>query len=367
MSDDVSSHGSIQAVEVASDEEEWAANYEEALDNVAAVAGLVLFAPDVDPGDVPIVLGDDARLDPDTPAADHIATIAASDLITGPGQLHLLARLKHQGYDADTLHPLADSLVRNDLEDQRRREVAARLIDVVQYAPGSDPLGRTIHHIGLVGNTPPGPLPAEPDEPHVLAQYLQQDVSTSIYGSLPQCDAERDNVNGQPALYIETRGWSTVPLDKFDMMVDPINWPKCPLQATFFKSMVPDGTPDQPLPFPEKQGWRNNLIETVDFGMGVLGNGFKMETVLSVMYYKDDKSTGCTYELVRSIDGKISHDQGYLLAQDMVAPDGSPARQITTMKSVWFTKPSMNLPASFICPVWSLASAMLSHACLDNS
>ena len=71
--------------------------------------------------------------------------------------------------------------------------------------------------------------------------------------------------------------------------------------------------------------------------------------------------------MVRSLDGKISHDQGYLLAQDMVAPDGTRAREITTMKSLWFTDPMMNLPASFICPVWGLASAMLSHACLDNS
>ena len=175
-------------------------------------------------------------------------------------------------------------------------EVAARLIDVVQYAPGSDPLGRTIHHLDAADDPLPGPLP---EQPHRLVSFLQDDVSTSIYGSLPQCDAERDEVIGQPALYIETRGWSTVPLDKFDMLVDPINWPKCPLQATYFKSMVPDGTPDQPLPFPEKQG--------------------------------------------------------------------SPARQITTMKSVCFSDPNMNLPASFICPVWSLASAMLSHACLDNS
>jgi hypothetical protein len=364
MSDDVSSYGSTQAVEDPYDEEEWAAEYEEALDNVAAVAGLVLFPPGVDPDDVPIVLGDDARLDPDTPADAHITTIAGSDLITGPGQLHLLARLKHEGYDADTLHPLAASLVRDDIDDQRRREVAARLVDVVQYAPGSDPLGRTIHHLDAADGPPPGPLP---EEPHQLVSFLQDDVSTSIYGSLPQCDAEREEVDGEPALYIETRGWSTVPLDKFDMMVDPINWPKCPLQATFFKSMVPDGTPDQPLPFPEKKGWRNDLIETVDFGMGVLGSAFAMETVLSVMYYKDDKSTGCTYELVRSLDGKISHDQGYLLAQDMEAPDGTRAREITTMKSVWFTDPMMNLPASFICPVWSLASAMLSHACLDRS
>ena len=208
MSDDVSSYGSTREVEGPYDEEDWAADYEEALDNVATIAG--------------------------------------SDLITGLGQLHLLARLKHEGYDADTLHPL----------------------------------GRTIHHLDAANGPVPGPLPERPQQ---LVSFLQDDVSTSIYGSLPQCDAGREEVNGQPALYVETRRWSTVPLDKFDTMVDPINWPKCPLQATFFKSMVPDGAPDQPLPFPEKKGGRNNLIETVDFGMGVLGSVFAMETVLSVM------------------------------------------------------------------------------------
>ena len=72
MSDDVSSYGSTREVEGPYDEEDWAADYEEALDNVATIAG--------------------------------------SDLITGPGQLHLLARLKHEGYDADTLHPLGRTI-----------------------------------------------------------------------------------------------------------------------------------------------------------------------------------------------------------------------------------------------------------------
>jgi hypothetical protein len=69
---------------------------------------------------------------------------------------------------------------------------------------------------------------------------------------------------------------------------------------------------------------------------------------------------GCTYDLARSIDGKILVDQGYLLVEDL--HDATHAyRRYRTQKEVRFRT---GTPApEDVCPFWSLAAGLIQQGC----
>ena len=276
--------------------------------------------------------------------AGHIETLASADL-PAPSKLAMLARLKDQGADHADLVPLAKSVVRADLPEEQRLTVANKLIDRVVHAAGRDPLGRN-------------GLDADPATTALMASLVPQVASTSL-SVLPACEAARVDVAGQPVLFVKTTMWSTTPLADFEPVINPLAWPQCKVQSHFFKSMVPQG-PQKPLPNPDK-GWKATLQETVDFGFEV----GEMVTNLDVVFHSNPTSIGCTYVMAPngSQDGKILHDEGYLLAEDLGASQG--ARRITTMKAVWFSE--KNTPVDEVCPVWSLAAGLVAHMCLQET
>jgi hypothetical protein len=276
--------------------------------------------------------------------AGHIETLAAAHL-AAPSKLAMLARLKDEVTDRDELLPLAESLVRDDLDDGEKLSVAEQLVDRVVHAPGRDPLGRT-------------GLDADPATQALMDSLVPQVASSSL-AVLPSCEANRVNVSGSPVLFVKTTLWSTTPLQQFVPVIDPLEWPKCPVQSHFFKSMELQ-TPKDPLPKPDK-GWKATVRETVDFGFGT----GEMVTDLDVVFHSNPGSIGCTYVMAPggSQDGKILHDEGYLLAEDLEESRG--ARRVTTMKAVWFS--DENTPADEVCPVWSLAAGLVAHMCLQEA
>lgn len=276
-------------------------------------------------------------------AAGHIDALASSEL-PAPSKLAMLAHLKGQGTDRDGLLLLATSLVRDDLPAETRSLVANQLVDRVVDTPGSDPLGRS-------------GLDADEDTTALMAHLVPQ-VAASALSVLPKCQAQRVDVAGQPVLFVKTTLWSTNPLQPFEPVIDPLKWPDCPVQSHFFKSMVPQNG-KQPLSTPDT-GWTSTLRETVDFGFGT----GEMTTDLEFVFHSNATSIGCTYSMAPngSQDGKILHDEGYLLAEDLGESRG--ARRITTMKAVWFS--DKNTPVDEVCPVWSLAAGLVAHMCLQE-
>jgi hypothetical protein len=279
-------------------------------------------------------------------AADHIETLASSNL-PAPSKLAMLAHLKDKNVGRDGLVHLAMSLVRDDLPDDAKTKVANQLVDRVVHAPGLDPLGRK----GL--DTDP--------KTFALMKDLVPEVAATALSVLPSCQATRAQVDGQPVLFVKTQMWSTNELARFEPVIDPQQWPNCPVQSQFFKKMVPKDPqdPKEPLDKPDT-GWRMTLEETVDFGFDV----GPMVTDLEFVFHSNSTSIGCTYSMPAggSHGGKIQHDEGYLLAEDLGGSRG--ARRITTMKAVWFR--DKNTPVEEVCPVWSLAAGLVAHSCLQE-
>jgi hypothetical protein len=277
-------------------------------------------------------------------AAGHVDALAASDL-PAPTKLALLAHLKSQGVDRQQLEQLATSLVRDDLPDERRATAASNLVDRVVEAPGRDPLGRT-------------GLEADPATNELMGDLVPS-ITTSALSVLPSCDARRVDVDGQPVLFVKTEMWSTATLAEFEPVIDPLEWPNCVVQSHFFKDMAPQ-TSKIALPAPDT-GWRATIRETVDFGFGA----GEMVTDLEFVFHANANSIGCTYSMAPngSQDGKILHDEGYLLVQDLGKSRN--ARRITTLKAVWFS--GANTPVDEVCPVWSLAAGLVAHNCLQES
>jgi hypothetical protein len=276
-------------------------------------------------------------------AAGHVDALAASDL-PAPTKLAVLAHLKSQGVDRQQLVQLATSLVRDDLPDERRATVAGNLVDRVVQAPGLDPLGRR-------------GLDVDPETAELMGDLVPS-ISTSALAVLPSCDARRVDVGGQPVLFVKTQLWSATPLKEFEPVIDPLRWPDCVLQSHFFKSMDPV-TPKTAVQAPDS-GWKATIRETVDFGFGT----GEMVTDLDFVFHSNPTSIGCTYSMAPngSQDGKILHDEGYLLAEDLGKSRG--ARRITTLKAVWFSE--KNTPVDEVCPVWSLAAGLVAHGCLQE-
>jgi hypothetical protein len=277
-------------------------------------------------------------------AAGHVDALASSDL-PAPTKLALLAHLKTQGVDRQQLEQLATSLVRDDLPGEQRAKVASKLVDRVVEAPGRDPLGRN-------------GLDADPATAELMGDLVPA-IATSALSVLPSCDARRVDVSGQPVLFVKTEMWSTADLADFEPVVDPLEWPNCVVQSHFFKDMTPQ-TPKTALLAPDA-GWRATIRETVDFGFGA----GEMVTDLEFVFHSNANSMGCTYSMAPkgSQDGKILHDEGYLLVQDLGKSRN--ARRITTLKAVWFS--GANTPVDEVCPVWSLAAGLVAHSCLQKS
>ena len=292
--------------------------------------------PALDPEEGEIVLGD---------RDESLQLLADTPLLSGPAKLELLAQVSRGGVQDEPVQRLAKSLVRPELdEDERTRHSVDLIARVQESEPGNEPLGRSADNLR---------------ESTYLLDHLAEDVqSFAIVFAPPDCHSKLVKVDGTPALSIKTTAYSTKPIGYFRNLVDPRNWPLCPLQHTFFRSMEPVPPLAPPLPRLQQPdaGWKAELCEVVDFTLGL--RLLECQTELKFVYFADASRVGCTYDLHRSIDHRITVDQGYLLLENLTIPD---LRRTTTLKQVHFR--AGVFPPDWVCLVWSTAMMIISWAC----
>lgn len=280
-------------------------------------------------------------------------------------KLALLAKLKAGDAPRDELEPIATSLLRPDVPD--KKAAASDLIDFVQ-TDGADPL-----HRGRGLDRPTDPtLRAQYDE---ISATLDPELENYSVTALPLCKAHHHVVRGQPALFVTTEVWAREKVEDFADVVDPLMWPKCPVQSHFFKSMEIDPATHQTFDQAGlDSGWRAQVTETVDFGpdLGLFGvpTGKKV-TKLDMTYCTTHlngqvAAISTTYNLVPggSLGDEILFDEGYLVAERRDRGSDRITR-LRTKKAVWFA--DKNTPANMVCGVWSFASALIATDCLKPS
>ncbi len=251
--------------------------------------------------------GPDAPPRPLPDAAESLSVLAATSLLSGPAKLEVLSQLARARQQSSGVESLARSLVHPDVEDPTRNDVALELLARLEHSkPGREPLGRS---------------PADLRDPHALVKQLNDDVQTlALEFEVPDCDTVVVEVGTTPALSIRTEAWSTRPIKDFVRIVDPREWPNCPVQHAFFRSMDPSPLdPAQGQLDPPDVGWKS------------------------------------------SIDHRIAVDQGYLLVEDLKIPD---MRRTRTLKQVHFTVG--DLPPSIVCPLWGPATMVIAWGCMGH-
>lgn len=272
--------------------------------------------------------------------------VAGGDSFTAPARLDLLAHLSRREMPKPVLSPLAASLVRTPLIGARFDVVALLLERVSASRPGEDPLGRDESEPTMAGDP--------------LEGFLIDDVVlTRLRVEEPPCEERSKVIDGHLALSITTKLESPHPLAALRPLADPREWPRCPVQSDFFKSMDVV-TPPQPLKPPDV-GWSARLREVVDFGFGVGlddSGASLMTTDLDFCFIEDESSVTCTYDLAKSVDGKIVVDRGQIMVEDLRR-----VRRISTLKEVAFaTRPH---PGD-VCRPWSRAHAAVASSCLSR-
>jgi hypothetical protein len=353
---------------------EQATEVEAVVNILARLAGLSEL-PRIDPDSEPVPV-------PGLP--DAIGGLARATHLPGPQRLELLARLvKHRTESPDLadldLRPFAKTLVKSEtLSDSAMDDVAGELTQRLNgWTEGTEPLGRTLE-------TLQHPL----DD---ITKFLNADIQCTALTIQPGCGTEVETVGGVPALSIVTDAYTCREFGDFRPIVDPTQWPNCWLQRPFFRSMakIPPATATAT---PDDGGWRETLLETVDFGFGLTGDAKQeMVTKLDFMFFwnaalpgaalgaglpagtagapasltagpqiirSPTAAAGCTYDLNQSVDQKILVDQGFLLVEDL--PEQG-YRRYRTQKEVWF-RANNPLPDE-VCPFWSVACGLILQGC----
>jgi hypothetical protein len=314
----------------------------------------------------------DVPLPGDDPEADFrssLETLASTDQLSGPSKLEVLARVARSGkiaLDDDSVRTLALSLVKPDVDDQVKTTDATWLLGKLEASEEArEPLGR--EEVTDIQSMDPQALDLLPD------------IQVTAVAMGVTCTAHPIIANGQKALSIYTFGTTQNPLAGYNKLVDPCNWPTCPVQGVVFKEMEPVDPSNgykppgdkTPLVDPPDSGYTSTLREVVDLGFGSLPIP-RFTTFLDFVYFDnvtgdETDAIGCTYDIHPGapITGIVA-DRGYLLVDNY--PDDSTLRRIQTLKEVYFASAWMNLFLSpWICTVWSVASAIIGYACLGKS
>ena len=220
--------------------------------------------------------------------------LAHTSLLSGPAKLEVLAQAARAQVQDEHVQALADSLVshRPPRGDARPAPRRPRRLASGTRRPGAT---RSIDRSAELLDPPQDVLELVPDLHFLAIEY-----------SPPDCDSELVKVEGIPALSIKTRARSTKPMEHFVNLVDPRNWPTCPLQHAFFRSMEPVTPPPPPLPRLQQPdaGWSGALHEVVDFSVGL--GWATCETDLDFVYFADASRVGCTYDF-HSLDRRADH------------------------------------------------------------
>jgi hypothetical protein len=320
---------------------------------------------------------------PEVPPALHVPPVSealsivanAPDLLSGPSKLELLAQVMRSnlagtlgGTQSEPLQMLASSLVSEGADASR---VSQWLLNQLRSSvDGEDPLGRySIRDLG--SRLDPGDL----------AEYihLRSDVRSTVIAMGVRCEADPIMTTaGQRALSIKTSATTTNPLAAYRALIDPLNWPDCPVQAIVFKKMQPVD-PQTLKPINRNQlphlsnpdnGWSGTVQEMVDLGLNFIP-GLEFTTYLEFIYFdnegqafQDAEAIGCTYDLRSDIPNGITADRGYLLAVN--DPSDPSVRRIETLKEIYFFSVDLDdfLDPWLVCNVWSRATAIIGLACL---
>ena len=300
------------------------------------------------------------------PIEQLVDEVTAATHLPGPQRLELLARTARGN---GTSRPAGTSTCAGSPSPSWRRKArdcgvgTPRSSSNVSESPrrAHEPLGRSLEHLE--------PDNLDPDDP---VRTLRSDIQETLLRMDTDCKATTTTAAGVPALNIVTECVTLKPLADFRTIVDPLEWPKCWLESTFFKAMdlVP---PPPPLPSTLGQpddGWQAVVLETVDFGFGFGGGpSGEVRTQLDFVYFfnpaprspAQGPAAGCTYDLNHSIDGKILVDQGYLLAEDLRHPIGGSYRRYATQKEVRFVSGTPS--ADDVCDFWSVATGLIKQWC----
>lgn len=282
---------------------------------------------------------------------EAVGWVAGAGSVSASAKLELLGHLSRSALPRSALEPIAVSLVRPDLQHDDPAALVDEILDrVYAAAPGEDPLGRNASEL----------LPDGDD----LLRSLVHDLQITSLSVVPRCQATSEMIGGNLAISLATVVKSHRSLGELSALVDPREWPRCPLQAVFFKRMdlvVPAAPPPPSLVAPDA-GWSARLSEVVDFSFGLDPTGDSLTTTeLDFVYFETALSVGCTYDLGRSVDAKILVDRGYILVEDLASLG---VRRTTTLKQVSFANRPQ--PGSEVCRFWSLAQALVGSSCLSQ-
>jgi hypothetical protein len=327
------------------------------------------------------------------PTLDLDLALEGSAALPPNARLDVVAAAARAGVASTRVQYLADTLIRPEVEDPATRRWARS--EIVQRAarskPGHDVLGRrpeflrrdeaTLAGGGISGS--PG-FQIGPGDPTLrvydeLLDMLIDEIARWIFMDEPQCQYQRGAVDSVPAISLSTQAFTTTSLEDLRPVIDPLDWPLCPYQHAFFRSMTPEPYATEPNLTkaldndPDAIGWRTRLREVVDFSLGAGSPGAQFETFLGTSFFvhrdaaNQPRAIGCTYDFDGSVGNRISVDQGFLIAEDLSAT--SPAgqlvgdlRRVRTLKQIHFTAGD---PDDDLCPIWSFAAGMILKCCVS--
>jgi hypothetical protein len=294
------------------------------------------------------------------PFAEAVGTLSGAKQLPGYVRLEVLAQLVRSpkrgedGVEAQIRNFAQSLFTKNNANDANVTELIGRLERSTQ---GADAFRRID--------------PKQLLEPEEFLTKLEDDIATTALSITPGCETKNVNVNGTMALSVGSVLLAeTLPLEHFYKQVNPKEWPHCPFEMMFFKSMA-NVTP-APVPLaPPDTGWKQTLCEEVDFSLGgALDKSQYTRTNLEFVVFEPPTNPppaappvlhdrwGCTYDLTGGGDGKITVDQGFVLVEDLL-PEFN-LRRLSTLKIVYFdgvAKPGVT------CPFWSMAAAMIGYLC----
>jgi hypothetical protein len=269
-----------------------------------------------------------------------------------PAKLELIAELLRTGAPRGQfqLGRLAGSLVSEEIDGPQRLSAVDRLLERAGRAErGRDAFGRTAEDLHA---------------PEDLFQLFHEQIVATRLLVLPMCEAGVQDVDGHTALVVKTTLDTIDRADDYSSIVDPRQWPECPIQSIFFKEMDPV-TPPRPAALGDPDtGEALTLREVVDFSYGFDPTTESlMTTDLTFVYFNNDAApVGCTYDLAHSYGNKVTVDQGYLLVEDL---ESLRVRRFTTLKQVAFTDRPQQ-PSGLVCLVWSIMQALIVASCVTR-
>ncbi len=170
--------------------------------------------------------------------------------------------------------------------------------------------------------------------PHHATAFVGEDV----------CQIVEVAVGGIDSVWVFSEFETDAPFDRVADWVKPQNWPV--RGSAMFKGMSVVGGLTDIAAGTFRDHWHGVFLEDVQLFE-------RLKTLLHCDYVEEPGQTaGMTYELNFSVGDKLRVDRGFLLAQNIGAPNG-PLVRVKALKIVSFTDPLWNEVAKLVCPFWT--------------